>query len=285
MKQPQHNLAPSIKVAPALCLDLDGTVRRSKSGQSFIKNFEDIELMPGIEKLIWMYRDMGYLIFGISNQGGVAHSYKLPLEIENELDRTLALFKQNPFHVVKMCYHMEDGNTHPYCYRSMLRKPNIGMLALAEAECFKGGYVVDWDNSLFVGDRPEDEECAKNANIKFEHIDSFLSTPREFIIGGAQAQERALPIDLESAIRYYLPRFEGMEEKAMEKGEDGFAAFCHSQLSGGIGMKIRNELGLWDVPKSDLHMYFVNTHGCSHPDSMSDLIIRGVYKELIKKFA
>ena len=32
--------------------------------------------MPGIEKIIGDYRIMGYLILGISNQGGVAHAYR-----------------------------------------------------------------------------------------------------------------------------------------------------------------------------------------------------------------
>lgn len=182
MNEKQTNLSESIKVKPALCLDFDGTIRRSKSGKSFVKNFADIELMPGIEKLIWLYRNMGYLIIGISNQGGVAHGFKLPIEIDHELETTLGLFASNPFHIVKMCYHMADGIIEPYKHRSLLRKPDIGMLAIMEWECFNAGFVIDWDNSLFVGDRPEDEECAKNAKVKFEHIDSFLVSPKSFEI-------------------------------------------------------------------------------------------------------
>ncbi len=68
---------------------------------------------------------------------------------------------------------MEGGNIEPFNHRSMLRKPNIGMLALAEFEAWNAGYMIDWDSSLFVGDRPEDEQCAANANIKFVHIDNF----------------------------------------------------------------------------------------------------------------
>ena len=168
------NLAPHIQVMPALCLDWDGTIRRSKSGAQFIKNYQDIELMPGIEEKIWQYRNKGYLIIGVSNQGGVAYGIKLPIEIDYEMEKTLGLFKSNPFHVVKMCYHMEKGYIEPYCHRSLLRKPDIGMLAVAEFDCFEAGYVIDWNNSLFVGDRPEDEQCAKNAGIAFQHIDQFL---------------------------------------------------------------------------------------------------------------
>lgn len=176
------NLGPHMKAAPALCLDMDGTVRRSKSGQTFIKNFQDIELMPGIESLIWRYRGIGWLIFGISNQAGVAHGFKLPMEIEAEMDSTLKLFNKNPFHSVQYCYHDGKGKIEPYNHRSLGRKPDIGMLYIMEVDAWKAGYVVDWDNSLFVGDRLEDEECAKRAGIRFRHIDSFLNEPHTFTI-------------------------------------------------------------------------------------------------------
>ncbi len=176
------NLGPHMQVKPALCLDFDGTIRRSRSGETFIKNFQDIELMPGIERLIWRYRDMGWLIFGISNQAGVAHGFKLPLEIENEMEATLKLFQKNPFHSVQYCYHDGKGKIEPYNHRSLGRKPDIGMLYQMEIEAWGAGYVVDWDNSLFVGDRPEDEECAKRAGITFRHIDSFLNEPHTFKI-------------------------------------------------------------------------------------------------------
>lgn len=176
------NISPSHTIVKALCLDFDGTIRRSKSGEPFIKNSKDIELMPGIENIIWKYRQMNYLIFGISNQAGVAHGFKLPIEIENELEATLKLFKSNPFHIVKMCYHDGKGKIAPYNVRSLCRKPDIGSLAIIENEAFNNGYVIDWDNSIFCGDRPEDEQCAKNAGIVFRHIDSFLNEPHTFDI-------------------------------------------------------------------------------------------------------
>jgi D-glycero-D-manno-heptose 1,7-bisphosphate phosphatase len=176
-----RNLAPLIKVQPALCLDLDGTIRKSKTGD-FIKDENDIELIEGVERIIWKYRQHGFLVIGISNQGGVAYGYKRPSHIEKELDATLKLFAENPFHIVKMCYHMEDGKIEPFNHRSLLRKPDIGMLALAEFEAWNSGYMIDWDNSLFVGDRPEDEYCAANAKIKFQHINDFLTQPHTFPI-------------------------------------------------------------------------------------------------------
>lgn len=165
-------IGPS-KIMPVLCLDLDGTVRYSKSGK-FINGPEDIALFEGAEVKIWEYRNNGYLIFGITNQGGVAYGYKTPKDNEAELDAMLALFNKDPFHIIKACYHHEQGTVEPYRHRSLLRKPDIGMLALCEVEAFEAGYIVDWENSIFVGDRPEDEQCARNAKIAFEWSDIFF---------------------------------------------------------------------------------------------------------------
>lgn len=172
-----------MRVMPALVLDFDGTVRRSKSGKTFIEGVDDIELMPNVEKWIKRYREMGYLIFGISNQAGVAHGFKTYQEVVEEMDATKALFKVNPFHAIKWCYHDGKGKIEPYNHRSLGRKPDIGMLYEMEVDAWKAGYIVDWDNSLFVGDRPEDELCAQRAGIPFRHIDHFLTQPHEFKIG------------------------------------------------------------------------------------------------------
>lgn len=176
-----QNLAPLVKFMPGLFLDFDGTIRRSKTG-TFIKDENDIELIPGMEKIIWKYRQFGYLIIGISNQGGVAFGHKRPSHVERELDATLKLFTKNPFHSVKMCYHMEGGSIEPFNHRSLLRKPDIGMLALAEFELWQNGYMLNWDKSLFVGDRDEDKECAANAKIDFYHVDQFLTMPHTFTV-------------------------------------------------------------------------------------------------------
>jgi D-glycero-D-manno-heptose 1,7-bisphosphate phosphatase len=160
-------------VVPALCVDLDGTIRYSKSGD-FIQGPEDIALYPEVERILWEYRDRDYLIFGISNQGGVAYGFKTLNQNEAEIDATLALFSRNPFHILKTCLHHEKGMVSPWNVRSLLRKPSIGMLVLCEVEAFAEGYIVDWDRSVFVGDRTEDRACAENAGIEFREASDFF---------------------------------------------------------------------------------------------------------------
>lgn len=171
-----------MKLKRALILDFDGTIRRSKSGKTFSDGPDDIELIPGIEKWIWRYRDLGYLIFGLSNQAGVAHGFKTFEKCAAEFEATYALFKKNPFHMVRYCMHDGNGKVEPWNHRSLGRKPDIGLLYEMEVDSYKAGYIVDWDISLFVGDRPEDEECAKRAGIPFRHIDHFLTQPHDFEI-------------------------------------------------------------------------------------------------------
>lgn len=161
-------------IVPALCLDVDGTIRRSKT-KEFIKDANDIELIPGIEKIIERYKANRYLIAAISNQGGVAFGFKTEDQIAEEWKATKALFKNSKlFNYSIMCVYMENGTIKPYNYRSLLRKPQIGMLALVEIRAKEKGIIIDWDNSLFIGDRPEDKECAERAKVTFYDIDYFL---------------------------------------------------------------------------------------------------------------
>ncbi len=166
--------ASKVVVTPALCLDLDGTVRFSKNGE-FINKSEDVALFDDVQERIWDYRDKGWLIFGVTNQGGVAHGFKSLGDHKAEIDAMTSLFKRgNPFHYIAASFFHAEGTVEPYNHRSLCRKPDIGMLALCEVKARKMGYVIDWDKSIFVGDRPEDEQCATNADIEFQWAREFF---------------------------------------------------------------------------------------------------------------
>jgi len=92
-----------------------------------------------------------------------------------------------------------------------------------------------------------------------------------------------LPTTLEESVDYYTPSFKGLEH-LFENSEDNFASFCHSQLSGGIGMQIRNQLGLWDAD-SVMTKHMNEVYSLNHADDMSDLILREIYKKVNKKLA
>jgi len=165
-----------------LALDLDGTVRQGKNG-GFINHPDDVEIIPGVEPIIWRWRRAGYIVAGITNQGGVAHGFMTPELADQGILQTTQLFDENPFHLIKSAYHDAAGKVEPYCHRSLLRKPDMGMLVLIEYELHATfGIVADWDQSLMVGDRPEDQECAKRAGIDFHWAKDFFDPQKQEVI-------------------------------------------------------------------------------------------------------
>jgi hypothetical protein len=81
------------------------------------------------------------------------------------------------------------------------------------------------------------------------------------------------------AITEIFPLFNGMEEKIVKSTKNDFVSFCHSQISGGIGMQIRNKFQLWDA-NSPLAQYFTSRNIAHHPDTMSSEILKVIYDQI-----
>jgi histidinol phosphatase-like enzyme len=169
----------NIRLKPALCIDWNSTIRRSKSGATTIKDLGDIELIPGVEGILWRYKEMDYCIIALGNEND--HGYKPPFEIQRELDVTMALFSNNPLDLVNLSFCGAKEAPEPFNHRSLCRFPDYGMLSMAEFNAFHvKGVIIDWSKSLLVGDRPEHEQCAKNAGVAFRTTHSFFNEPHTF---------------------------------------------------------------------------------------------------------
>lgn len=159
---------------PILCLDLDGTIRFSLSGKQFIDGPDDIGIYPDIKGKLQEYVDSEYLLIGITNQGGVAYGYKTADQATQENLRTHSLL-EGQLMTIFNCNTHPGGSITPYNYRSLMRKPYYGLLVRAEIVLYEELNIIpDWDNSIFVGDRQEDADCATAAGIKFIHADEFF---------------------------------------------------------------------------------------------------------------
>ncbi|MBE9038175.1 HAD-IIIA family hydrolase [aff. Roholtiella sp. LEGE 12411] len=162
-----------------LFLDLDGTVRRTKSGATFINAPKDQEIIPGVAEAIARYPN--HQIIGITNQGGVAAGKKSLEDAIAEQEYTMQLLPQLleiyfcPDYEGKQCYRLTTDNVIRYAainfeendlqrWQGQCRKPNCGMVEIAVAQM---SLKVNREESLFVGDRSEDEQCAAAANIPF----------------------------------------------------------------------------------------------------------------------
>jgi histidinol phosphatase-like enzyme len=100
------------------------------------------------------------------------------VEIENEIVN-MSLLENHTERIFDFIFYSPcdpKGRVYPYANKTLLRKPNIGMLCVAEYYAFHEMHIViEWDNSLMVGDRDEDKNCAQAAGVRFAWAGSFVS--------------------------------------------------------------------------------------------------------------
>lgn len=148
---------------------VDGTVSTTKSGETFRKTADDWQLLPGRAEKLQQLKRRGARLALASNQGGVAFGHMKQENILRELQTTAKALDVPPGGVY-ICY------THPKAILSQYRinedrrrKPGPGMLEEAMSD-----FEADEDETLYVGDRPEDEEAAKNAGVAFMWAKDFF---------------------------------------------------------------------------------------------------------------
>ena len=158
------------KAVPVLYLDLDGTVRQGKDDAlgRFVNNSGDVVVFPEATEMMRRWKQAGGRIIGVSNQGGVA------LGIVS-YDKVAAAMRQTYidsgrlFDKIAFCVHHPKAE-HPEMARCWCRKPSPGLIiesALEVAQDHHGEYYPPY-LGLMVGDRPEDEECARLAGLDFQ---------------------------------------------------------------------------------------------------------------------
>jgi D-glycero-D-manno-heptose 1,7-bisphosphate phosphatase len=158
-------------VVPVLYLDLDGTVRWGKDELGrFVNGPEDVRVFDEVPGLLARYRERGWRIVGISNQGGVALGH---MTAETCAAAMLETYRQSGevFDKIAYCVH-HPAATEPEMAVCWCRKPRAGLViesALALSE--KTGEIYPPHLGLFVGDRPEDAGCAENAGLRFMAAD------------------------------------------------------------------------------------------------------------------
>lgn len=161
---------------PAFIADLDGSLRQTVSGETFINDPDDQEAMPGAVEAL---NTVPYECIGCTNQLGVKLEYKSFMDTVKEQQRTLELFPK--LKAVLFC--PDDGETcwcvlrdrfwrisddYPHATIHSFRKPGPGMLFIAMS--LVGSNPQD---SIMIGDRPEDEAAAQAANVQFQWADDF----------------------------------------------------------------------------------------------------------------
>jgi len=152
-----------------IIFDVDSTLTVTKSGATFRKTAHDWQWMLGRLSKLHQLKQAGVRLAIATNQGGVAFGYFEVADILREL-QAMARIAGIPKGGLYICY------THPKASKEMFRavdnrrKPGPGMLLEAMRD-----FEASPEETLYVGDLPEDEEAAKNAGVAFEWADKFFS--------------------------------------------------------------------------------------------------------------
>src|SRR6266567_3016485 len=145
------------KVYKLIGFDCDGSLVSTKSGATFRKDAADWKWLPGrVEKIRDLIRQ-GKRVVVITNQGGVAYGFMQQEDILAELQK-MCRSVGIPVGSLYVCYTHPNAKLPQYRMEDDRRKPGPGMLLEAMAD-----FEAEPDETLYVGDRPEDEQAAKNA--------------------------------------------------------------------------------------------------------------------------
>jgi len=194
-----------------MILDLDGTLRETASGETFINEPADQQPMLGASEAL-AYYGKGFVCVGATNQGGCAAidpaTGKPRKSIENMIQEqqiTLKLFPQLeciyacPDFEGEVCWKINRlgsvkltrSISRESAKYDSFRKPGGGMAQIA-IETFGEVGGETW----MIGDRPEDKGCAETAKINFMWADIVRN---KFIPG---EHEQIIHIDREVLLKF-----------------------------------------------------------------------------------
>ena len=145
---------------PAAFLDRDGVINVDSG---YVYRPDDFAWIEGAREAVKFLNDNAYLVFVVTNQGGVAHGFYEEddvLSLHRWLSGELALIGAH-IDAFFYCPHHPDGVREEYRKACHFRKPSPGMLEAAMAQ-----WPVEKSRSFLIGDKPTDAEAAAAAGVR-----------------------------------------------------------------------------------------------------------------------
>jgi len=157
----------------ALFLDRDGVINVDIG---YLHRKEDCVFLPGIFELVRRARSLGYDVFVVTNQAGIARGYYSEETFAEFTSWMLEQFLAEgaPITQVYYCPHHPTAGRGAYLTMCDCRKPEPGMLLKAAKE-----HDISLPDSLMVGDSLTDVQAAKSAGVGqcflFSHDDADVN--------------------------------------------------------------------------------------------------------------
>lgn len=145
-----------------LLLDVDGTLRKTKSGAIYPRHADDVELLPGRREVLARWLNDGYQLFFVSNQSGIASGQLTRADAEACFLRTVQLLGL-PITEVAYCPHP----AHPigcYCRKPM---PGLGVYLMQRHRLAR-------EHLIMVGDMASDAEFAAGLGARYFAAHDFF---------------------------------------------------------------------------------------------------------------
>jgi len=141
-------------------LDRDGTVNQEVN---FLTSPEQLELIPRSAEAIREANHLGFKVFIVTNQSGIARGLLTEPRLLEIHDALLQSLREHGASVdgIYYCPHLQSaGGGSPYAVDCSCRKPKTGMIEQAQRE-----FPVDLKRSFVIGDRLADIQLGNNAGI------------------------------------------------------------------------------------------------------------------------
>lgn len=145
-----------------LFLDVDGTLRRTLSGEKYPRSVEDIEILPGRSEVLGRWVADGYQLFFVSNQSGVASGKVEETAVKACFERTVELLGLS---VVEVAYCPHSA----FPVGCFCRKPLPGLGVYLGRK-----YGVDLSRSIMVGDLESDRQFADGLGMRYIEAGDFF---------------------------------------------------------------------------------------------------------------
>ena len=134
---------------PALFLDRDGVINVDRG---YVGKQEDFEFIPGIFDVCRIAKQLGYLIFVVTNQSGIGRGYYTEQDFLKLNDWMCGVFKTQGADIEKVYYSPSLDSPD--------RKPMPGMILRAAEE-----FDIDLSRSVLVGDNETDVQAGIAAGV------------------------------------------------------------------------------------------------------------------------
>lgn len=140
----------------AVFLDRDATVTVGVPTYERVDSLDKVELLPNSLEALTLLGSLGYAVFFVTNQAGLAEGLITQEQFDAINNKALELIAPSGVNVLKtyICPHGENDNCE-------CRKPKPKLLLDAARE-----YGIDLGQSWMIGDRPSDVMAGVNAGTK-----------------------------------------------------------------------------------------------------------------------